>query len=131
MWDFFSELSSGLYTPPQFPCTAQLGFFSTEVDCYTKDRTFASASWDLSGKHKVASDSVSGWFLLPSDTQFALEGYDKLCMVDKIMIGSAPSWYDRWSVISSHRFYLGAIEWLMGILHHQVGSLSILAFAMQ
>ncbi|MQL91944.1 hypothetical protein Taro_024565, partial [Colocasia esculenta] len=27
-------------------------------------------------------------------------------------------WYDRWSVIPSHRFRFGATEWLMGVLYH-------------
>lgn len=30
----------------------------------------------------------------------------------------APSWYGKWAAISSHKFHLGAVEWLMGVLHH-------------
>ncbi|MQL68471.1 hypothetical protein Taro_000758, partial [Colocasia esculenta] len=59
-----------------------------------------------------------GHTLPPSGRNFVQDGYDRSCFLDRILGGGAASWYDRWSVVSSHWFRFGATEWLMGILYH-------------
>ncbi|MQM23297.1 hypothetical protein Taro_056361 [Colocasia esculenta] len=102
----------------QFPAASQLAFFGTDPDCYVKGRVFISTAWEVSGRHSVISSTAPGLFLSPSGMDFVTEGYSKLCMLDRLVDGSTPSWYGQWFVIPSHRFHLGATEWLMGILHH-------------
>ncbi|MQL99457.1 hypothetical protein Taro_032181, partial [Colocasia esculenta] len=112
----------------QFPDISQLGFFSSVADSLVKTSMMTSISWDAQGQHKLGP-SFSGLSLLPSDARYVSEGYSQFCFLSQIMSGSTPSWYDGWSVIPSHRFRLGATEWLMGVLHHYCDLLDQNSFA--
>ncbi|MQL75034.1 hypothetical protein Taro_007391, partial [Colocasia esculenta] len=101
----------------QFPDVGQLGFFSSITDSIARTSTVVPATWEIHGQPK-SGFSFSGLSLSPSGREYAPEDYSQLCLLDRILSDSAPSWYDGWSVTSSHRFRLGATEWLMGILHH-------------
>ncbi|MQL78946.1 hypothetical protein Taro_011368 [Colocasia esculenta] len=100
-----------------FPDAGQLGLFGTEPVHPVKEMSLAEGIWEVHGQPKTGP-SFAGHALLPSGTRFAPEGYDRLCFLDRILSGEAASWYNRWSIVSSHRFRFGATEWLMGILHH-------------
>lgn len=102
----------------QFPSRDQLGFFSEHTGSHVHRLTITPVVWDLHGHHKVGSTSFTGLFLKPSGSTYVNDGYDNHCMLNKIMSLSIPSWYGKWSVVSSHRFRLGATEWLFGVLHH-------------
>ncbi|MQL69575.1 hypothetical protein Taro_001874 [Colocasia esculenta] len=101
----------------QFPDVKQLGFFSSVTDSITKALTIVPAIWEVYGQPK-SGYSFSGLSLLPSGSAYTSDDYSQFYLLGHILKETTPSWYDGWSVTSSHRFHLGAIEWLMGVLHH-------------
>ncbi|MQM11207.1 hypothetical protein Taro_044112 [Colocasia esculenta] len=100
-----------------FPEAGQLGLFSAEPVNRVRELMLAQGLWEV---HKLpkTGPTFTGRIPLPSGPEFVSEGYDRSCFLDRIMSKEAAGWYDRWSVISSHRFRFGATEWLMGILYH-------------
>ncbi|MQM12432.1 hypothetical protein Taro_045351, partial [Colocasia esculenta] len=104
-------------TSIQFPDVEQLGFFGLVTDSVTKALTIIPAFWEVYGMPK-SGFSFPGLSLLPSDSAYTSDDYSQFCLLGQILKESIPSWYDGWSVVSSHRFRLGATEWLMGVLHH-------------
>ncbi|MQM21201.1 hypothetical protein Taro_054236 [Colocasia esculenta] len=95
----------------------QLGLFSAEPVNRVRELMLAQGLWEVHGLPKTGP-TFTGHIPLPSGPEFVSEGYDRSCFLDRIMSKEAAGWYDRWSVISSHRFRFGATEWLMGILYH-------------
>ncbi|MQM01120.1 hypothetical protein Taro_033869, partial [Colocasia esculenta] len=100
-----------------FPEAGQLGLFSAEPVNRVRELMLAQGLWEVHGLPKTGP-TFTGHIPLPSGPEFVSEGYDRSCFLDRIMSKGAAGWYDRWSVISSHRFRFGATEWLMGILYH-------------
>ncbi|MQL81715.1 hypothetical protein Taro_014176 [Colocasia esculenta] len=100
-----------------FPEAGQLGLFSAEPVDRVRGLMLAQGLWEVHGLPKTGP-TFTGRIPLPSGPEFVSEGYDRSCFLDRIMSKEAAGWYDRWSVISSHRFRFGATEWLMGILYH-------------
>ncbi|MQL76135.1 hypothetical protein Taro_008513 [Colocasia esculenta] len=100
-----------------FPEAGQLGLFSAEPVNRVRELMLAQGLWEVHGLPKTGP-TFTGHIPLPSGPEFVSEGYDRSCFLDRIMSKEAAGWYDRWSVISSHRFRFGATEWLMGILYH-------------
>ncbi|MQL85713.1 hypothetical protein Taro_018237 [Colocasia esculenta] len=113
----FPSFPLGFLMQMQFSYVHQLGLFSSEPTCPIRGASVIPAVWELHRQHKLRP-SFAGHTLLLSGSQFAIEGYDRLCFLDQIMSGSTASWYDRWSVVSSHRFHFGMTEWLIGVLHY-------------
>ncbi|MQM16433.1 hypothetical protein Taro_049389 [Colocasia esculenta] len=118
-----------------FPDADQLGLFSSEPVGRVKELMLAQGLWEVHGLPKTGP-TFTGRILLPSGSEFMSEGYDRSCFLDRILSKEAAGWYDRWSVISSHRFRFGATKWLMGILYHyhklldQVGLLHAIVAAL-
>ncbi|MQL95660.1 hypothetical protein Taro_028326 [Colocasia esculenta] len=100
-----------------FPDTALLGLFVPEPARRVTELRLSQGLWEVQGLPKTGA-TFTGHTLPPSGRDFVQDGYDRSCFLDRILGGGAASWYDRWSVASSHRFRFGATEWLMGILYH-------------
>ncbi|MQL72049.1 hypothetical protein Taro_004367, partial [Colocasia esculenta] len=100
-----------------FPDTALLGLFAPEPAHRVTELRLSQGQWEVQGLPKTGIAFI-GHTLPPSGRDFVQDGYDRSCFLDRILGGGAASWYDRWSVVSSHRFRFGATEWLMGILYH-------------
>ncbi|MQM03240.1 hypothetical protein Taro_036015 [Colocasia esculenta] len=107
----------GYTAQAHFPDASQLGLFGLKPFNPVGEARLAQDLWEVYGQPKIGP-SFAGRVLLPSGSQFAPEGYNRLCFLDRILSGEAASWYDRWSVISSHSFRFGATELWMGVLHH-------------
>ncbi|MQL78644.1 hypothetical protein Taro_011077 [Colocasia esculenta] len=99
-----------------FPDTALLGLFAPEPARRVIELQLSQGQWEVQGLPKTGV-TFTGHTLPPSGRDFVQDGYDRSCFLDRIL-GGATSWYDRWSIVSSHRFRFGATEWLMGILYH-------------
>ncbi|MQM09646.1 hypothetical protein Taro_042522 [Colocasia esculenta] len=85
----------------QFPDIEQLGFFGSVTDSVTKTLAIVPAFWEVHGLPKLGF-SFPGLSLLPSGSAYASDDYSQFCLLGQILKESIPSWYDRWSVVSSH-----------------------------